>query len=168
MLCDKTMCECFNIISLVGQELKEVEALLDKQCPRDGVPAPVTCSRNRCKGKTRAVRSKSGMIWRGNVPVQRALMAHKQLYPLLTVSLDWKKGDGNLMQYRWHSSRQSSSRLTEGSFLRPGCVAIAKVMSVSSAPRAHISLSMHWFSSAAGLKPSLAWSPPAQCWEQRC
>lgn len=66
-----------------------MEALLDKRCPRARVIALVTCSLNRCKVKTRELRSKSSMIWCGNVPVQWALMAHNQLYPFLTVSLDW-------------------------------------------------------------------------------
>lgn len=136
-----------------------MEALLDKQCPRDGVTAPGTRSLNRCKGKTREVRSKSSLIWCGNVPVQWALMAHKQPYPLLTVSMHWKKGDGNLMKYSCHSSRVPSSRVTAGSFLWPGYVAIFKVMSVSSAPRAWLSLSAHWFASAAGPRHSLVWSP---------
>lgn len=59
------------------------------------------------------------------------------------------------MQYSCFCSRESSNRVIAGSFLRPGCLPIAKVVSKSSAPRASIALPAHGLASAQG--PGTAW-----------
>lgn len=48
-----------------------MEALLDKQCPRDGVTAPGTRSLNRCKGKNKGSekQERPGLMWECAGPV---------------------------------------------------------------------------------------------------
>lgn len=93
-----------------------------------------------------------------HVPLQQALM-----YPLLPVNLHLRK----VMEIKYNTSAsvaESSSRVIADSFLWSGCVAIAKVMSKSSAPRACIALSAHHLAWAAEPWHSLGWSHSAQCW----